>query len=101
MADRYNDPVGLATAIYCDPVGLATAIYCYSLKEKRTRAHEEARDHLKSLRKDMEAVGVDLEEFYHLYNVLEGLSAREKASWERYVVSLRTRYTSDLSLIHI
>ena len=84
LADRYNDPVGLATAIYRD-----------SLKEKRSRAHEEARDHLKSLRKDMEAVGVDLEEFYHLYNVLEGLSAREKASWERYVVSLRTRYTSD------
>ena len=93
--DGYELALKKLTDTYDDPVGLATALFKAAIGDKRPRLFQETQASVMSLREDMKKQGVSMEEFLWLSSVLRTLTTKETASWKRYVVSLRTRFGAE------
>ena len=93
--DGYDRAMQRLHEKFHDPVAFATALLKAAETDKRPRAVEETFSHIRSLREAMREENVELEDFFALNPVLDRLSEKERTSWKRYVVSLRTRHDSE------
>ena len=93
--DGYDLAMKKLKETYHNPVGLATALLNAAETEKKPRIHQETDAHVKSLRAAMLEEEVTLETFYYLHPILKRLSSKDAASWNKWIVSQRTRFNTE------